>query len=286
MATQRRRLGTRGRAVEMIFVYLVLALACAIVLYPLLWVIACSFRVSSGLISSSLIPAKPTLANYRRILTDPNVNFLRWFFNTIKVSALSSLGALAVTAPAAYAFSRMRFAGRRHVLICLMISQMFPSFMAIVALYTLLGWVGLIDSHLGLILLYAGGATPFSIWLLKGYFDSVPRSMEESAIIDGATKFQAFTKVLLPLARPILYVVGLINFIGPYAEYIMAQSVITSGSRWTVAMGMRSLTMSSQFATDWPVFSATSVLTAIPIVIVFLSAEKYIVSGLTQGAVK
>jgi len=105
-------------------------------------------------------------------------------------------------------------------------------------------------------------------------------------MIDGATKLQAFTKVLLPLARPILYVVGLINFIGPYAEYILAQSVITSGAKWTTAMGMRSLTMSSQFATDWPVFSATSVLTAIPIVIVFLSAEKYIVSGLTQGAVK
>ncbi len=104
-------------------------------------------------------------------------------------------------------------------------------------------------------------------------------------MIDGATKLQAFTKVLLPLARPILYVVGLINFIGPYAEYILAQVVITSGSKWTVAMGMRSLTV-SQFATEWPVFSATSVLTTIPIVIIFLSAEKYIVSGLTQGAVK
>ncbi|HBK59661.1 MAG TPA: hypothetical protein DDZ84_02565 [Firmicutes bacterium] len=166
-----------------------------------------------------------------------------------------------------------------------MISQMFPGFMAIVALYTLLGWIGLIDSHLGLIVLYTGGAIPFSIWLLKGYFDSVPKAMEESAMIDGATKLQAFTKVLLPLARPILYVVGLINFIGPYAEYILAQVVITSGSKWTVAMGMRSLTV-SQFATEWPVFSATSVLTTIPIVIIFLSAEKYIVSGLTQGAVK
>ncbi len=276
----------RGKAVEMIFVYLTLALACAVVLYPLLWVIACSFRVSSGLISSSLIPSNPTTENYRYIFTDPNVNFLRWFLNTIKVSALSSAVALAITTPAAYAFSRMRFSGRRHILISFMISQMFPSFIAIVALYTLLGWIGLIDSHLGLILLYAGGAVPFSIWLLKGYFDSVPKAMEESAMIDGATKLQAFTKVLLPLARPILYVVGLINFIGPYAEYILAQSVITSGAKWTTAMGMRSLTMSSQFATDWPVFSATSVLTAIPIVIVFLSAEKYIVSGLTQGAVK
>jgi arabinogalactan oligomer/maltooligosaccharide transport system permease protein len=276
----------RGKAVEMIFVYLTLALACAVVLYPLLWVVACSFRVSSGLISSSLIPSNPTTENYRYIFTDPNVNFLRWFLNTIKVSALSSAVALAITTPAAYAFSRMRFAGRRHILISFMISQMFPSFIAIVALYTLLGWIGLIDSHLGLILLYAGGAVPFSIWLLKGYFDSVPKAMEESAMIDGATKLQAFTKVLLPLARPILYVVGLINFIGPYAEYILAQSVITSGAKWTTAMGMRSLTMSSQFATDWPVFSATSVLTAIPIVIVFLSAEKYIVSGLTQGAVK
>lgn len=276
----------RGKAVEMIFVYLTLALACAVVLYPLLWVVACSFRVSSGLISSSLIPSNPTTENYRYIFTDPNVNFLRWFLNTIKVSALSSAVALAITTPAAYAFSRMRFSGRRHILISFMISQMFPSFIAIVALYTLLGWIGLIDSHLGLILLYAGGAVPFSIWLLKGYFDSVPKAMEESAMIDGATKLQAFTKVLLPLARPILYVVGLINFIGPYAEYILAQSVITSGAKWTTAMGMRSLTMSSQFATDWPVFSATSVLTAIPIVIVFLSAEKYIVSGLTQGAVK
>jgi arabinogalactan oligomer/maltooligosaccharide transport system permease protein len=275
----------RGRALEMIIVYLVLGVACAIVLYPLLWVASCSFRASAGLVSSSLIPSNPTMANYRRIFTDPNVNFGRWFFNTVKISALSSVVALAITTPAAYAFSRMRFSGRRQLLIGFMISQMFPGFMAIVALYTLLGWIGLIDSHLGLIVLYTGGAIPFSIWLLKGYFDSVPKAMEESAMIDGATKLQAFTKVLLPLARPILYVVGLINFIGPYAEYILAQVVITSGSRWTVAMGMRSLTV-SQFATEWPVFSATSVLTTIPIVIIFLSAEKYIVSGLTQGAVK
>jgi arabinogalactan oligomer/maltooligosaccharide transport system permease protein len=232
-----------------------------------------------------LIPANPTLANYKKIFTDPNVNFGRWFFNTLKLSVVSALVALALTTPAAYAFSRMRFAGRRQTLIGFMICQMFPGFMAIVALYTLLGWAGLIDTHLGLIVLYAGGAIPFSIWLLKGYFDSVPVEIEESALIDGATKFQAFTRILLPLARPVLYVVALINFLGPYAEYLLAQVVINSGSKWTLAMGMRSLTV-SQFATDWPIFSAVSVLTALPIVIVFLSAEKYIVSGLTRGAIK
>jgi len=268
-----------------VLMYLVLVIACIIVLYPLLWVLSCSFKSTAGLVGSRLIPSDPTLANYKKIFTDPNVNFGRWFFNTLKLSVVSALAALVLTTPAAYAFSRMRFSGRRQTLIGLMICQMFPGFMAIVALYTLLGWAGLIDTHLGLIVLYAGGAIPFSIWLLKGYFDSVPVEIEESAMIDGATKFQAFTRILLPLARPILYVVGLINFLGPYAEYLLAQVVITSGSKWTLAMGMRSLTV-SQFATDWPTFSAVSVLTAVPIVIVFLSAEKYIVSGLTTGAIK
>ena len=274
-----------GRVLGTVLMYLVLIMACIIVLYPLIWVLSCSFKSTAGLVGSSLIPANPTLANYKKIFTDPNVNFGRWFFNTLKLSVVSALVALALTTPAAYAFSRMRFAGRLHTLIGFMICQMFPGFMAIVALYTLLGWAGLIDTHLGLIVLYAGGAIPFSIWLLKGYFDSVPVEIEESALIDGATKFQAFTRILLPLARPVLYVVALINFLGPYAEYLLAQVVINSGSKWTLAMGMRSLTV-SQFATDWPIFSAVSVLTALPIVIVFLSAEKYIVSGLTRGAIK
>lgn len=273
------------RTVGTVLIYAGLIIACIIVLYPLLWVLSCSFKPTAGLVGSSLIPSNPTLANYRKIFTDPNVNFSRWFFNTLKISVVSALLTLVLTTPAAYAFSRMRFPGRRQTLIGFMICQMFPGFMAIVALYTLLGWAGLIDTHLGLIILYAGGAIPFSIWLLKGYFDSVPVEIEESAMIDGATKFQAFTRILLPLAKPILYVVGLINFLGPYAEYILAQVVITSGSKWTLAMGMRSLTV-SQFATDWPIFSAVSVLTAVPIIIVFLSAEKYIVSGLTRGAIK
>ena len=286
-ASNRRKDGRRNpvRILGIVAMYLILAMACLIVLYPLIWVFSCSFKSTAGLVGSSLIPANPTLANYRKIFTDPNVNFGLWFFNTLKISLVSALAALVLTTPAAYAFSRMRFSGRLHTLIGFMICQMFPGFMAIVALYTLLGWAGLIDTHLGLIILYAGGSIPFSIWLLKGYFDSLPVEIEESAMIDGATKFQAFTRILLPLAKPILYVVGLINFLGPYAEYLLAQVVINSGSKWTLAMGMRSLTV-SQFATDWPIFSAVSVLTAVPIVIVFLSAEKYIVSGLTRGAIK
>ncbi|MGI6132068.1 MAG: sugar ABC transporter permease [Bacillota bacterium] len=286
-ASNRRKDGRRNpvRILGIVAMYLILAMACLIVLYPLIWVFSCSFKSTAGLVGSSLIPANPTLANYRKIFTDPNVNFGLWFFNTLKISLVSALAALVLTTPAAYAFSRMRFSGRLHTLIGFMICQMFPGFMAIVALYTLLGWAGLIDTHLGLIILYAGGSIPFSIWLLKGYFDSLPVEIEESAMIDGATKFQAFTRILLPLAKPILYVVGLINFLGPYAEYLLAQVVINSGGKWTLAMGMRSLTV-SQFATDWPIFSAVSVLTAVPIVIVFLSAEKYIVSGLTRGAIK
>lgn len=277
--------GCLGYKLETVAFYGVLLIACVVVLYPVLWIVSCSLKATAGLVSSGLIPSEITLENYRRIFTDNNINFPLWFFNTVKVSLLSSLGALALTTPAAYAFSRMRFVGRRYWLMCSLIAQMFPSFMAIVALYTLLGWSGLIDTHLGLIGIYAGGSIPFSVWLLKGYFDSIPREIEESALMDGATKFQAFSRILLPLARPILYVIGLINFIGPYAEYLVAQVVITSSRKWTLAIGMRSLTV-SQFATTWPLFSAVSVLTAVPIIVIFLSAEKYIVSGLTRGALK
>lgn len=265
--------------------YLVLVIACVFVLYPLLWIVSCSFRATAGIVGSSLIPTEASLGNYRQIFTDRNIFFPRWFFNTVKVSAMSSLAALVLAAPAAYAFSRMRFPGRRASLIWLLIIQMFPGFMAIVALYTLLGWSGLLDTHLGLILIYAAGSIPFSVWLLKGYFDSLPRSIEESALVDGATRFGAFTRIVLPLAKPILYVVGLINFIGPYADYLLAQVVITSSSKWTLAIGMRSLTI-SQFATSWPLFSAVSILAAIPMVLIFLSSERYIIPGLTRGAVK
>jgi len=264
--------------------YCVLIVACVIVLYPILWVIASSFK-SSGLVGSRLIPKNFTLENYTHIFKGRGVDFTRWFFNSIVISALSAIMTLAIVTPASYACSRMRFRGKKLLLITFLTLQMFPAFMSVVALYTIFAWLRLVDTYLGLIIIYCANTIPFSLWIMKNYFDSVPFEIEESAFVDGATMFQSFIRILLPMARPIIYVVFLISFLGSYCEYLIENVILMSGNKWTLALGMRSLTV-SQFSTNWPVFSAISVVSAVPIVILFFLSERYLTSGLTRGAIK
>jgi len=264
--------------------YCVLITACVIVLYPILWVIASSFK-SSGLVGSSLIPKNFTFENYMNIFRNENANFTRWFINSIVISTISAFMTLSIVMPASYACSRMNFRGKKFLLITFLTLQMFPAFMSAIALYTIFAWLRLVDTYLGLVIIYCANTVPFSLWIMKNYFDSIPFEIEESAFVDGATMFQSFTHILLPMARPIIYVVFLISFLGSYCEYLLANIILMSGKKWTLALGMRSLTV-SQFSTNWPVFSAISVVSAVPIVILFFLSERYLTSGLTQGAIK
>nr|WP_129409850.1 ABC transporter permease subunit [Marinitoga lauensis] len=216
--------------------------------------------------------------------------FLRWLLNSIIVAGLTSILTVMITAVAAYPFSRMRFVGRKEGLLYLMLIQMFPAIMYMVALYGMLkfmgdyfGFIGL-DTLSGLIFVYLGGVS-FNMWLIKGYYDTIPDSLEESAMIDGATRFQTFWLIVLPLASPILAVVTILSFMGTFNEFVLARIVLSSEQNFTYAVGLQTFT-SGPFETEWGLFTAAALLGAVPMVLLFLSMQKYLVGGLTQGSVK
>lgn len=271
--------------------HVVILLALCFVFFPVAWVISASFDGTNSLVKQSLIPTFATLDNYRQLISEPRYPFLHWMWNSIKVSGISALLSVWLCALAAYAFSRFRFRGRRGGLFALILVQIFPQMLAVVSLYLLLLSVGRIvpalglNTHAGLIMVYLGGAIGINTWLMKGYFDTIPRSLEESAMLDGATPFVAFWRIILPLVRPILVVVFILAFIGTYSEFMLAQVMLQSTDRLTLAVGMN-LFLGDQYAKRWGVFSAAAIIASAPIVLIFLTLQRQLISGLTQGGVK
>ena len=253
--------------------------------------LSASFNPANTLVGQKLIPTSPSLDNYRELFTSKQHPVALWIRNSVVISIITSALVVSMTALAAYAFSRFRFKGRRTGLFFSLLVQVFPQMLAAVAIYLLVLNIGKlvpalgINTHAGLIMVYLGGAMGVNAWLMKGYFDTIPNSLEESAMMDGATPFQAFWMIILPLARPILAVIFLLQFIGTYSEFILASILITSSEKYTLAVGLQ-MFIQDQYASRWGVFSAASVLGALPIVVLFLLLQKYLVSGLTAGAVK
>jgi len=281
-----RRPGLGGQLLYQLLAWAGIAFA----VFPVVWIILVSLNPSNSLFSSG-IPKKIVLDHYKELFSDPTHPFGLWLWNSVKVAGISSLLIIFLSALAAYAFSRFRFWGRRTGLLALLLIQMFPQMLAMVALYLLLlnigryvPWLGL-NTHTGLILVYLGGALGFNTWLMKGFFDTIPHELEESAMIDGATPFQAFVRVILPLAKPILAVIYILSFIGIYSEYVLASILLSHVKTYTFPVGLN-LFLGTQYDTRWGVFAAASVLGAVPIMIVFLSLQRFVVSGLTRGATK
>ena len=211
--------------------------------------------------------------------------FILWVRNTLLVSGSSGLLAIALTATAGYAFARFDFPGRYPTLLTFIFIQMFPGFLALVAIYYLLSWLDLLNTFTGLLLAYSGGIISFGSWVYKGYVESLGRSLEEAAYIDGATRWQAFTRIVLPLSAPMFVFIFLLQFVGTYSEFIMANLVLTGVDKWTVGLGLYSFT-TGQFSTKWGLFAAASVLGSLPILLIFYGFQQYFVSGYTAGAVK
>ncbi len=278
----------------------IIAVIC-VVLFPVLYIISMSFN-PTGAVGADLIPERFSLEHWRYILgmeyRDPmtgeikisNFPILLWLFNSIKISLITSLMVLFLSTTSAYALSRFNFKGKHSSIIVLMIVQMFPNIMAMVAFYLMLDFIGNyvpwlgVDTHWGLILVYLGG-TPFNIWLVKGYFDTIPKSMEESAIVDGCTRWQAFYKILLPMSAPILAVVGLLTFISTFADFIVPSILLNSQETLTFAVGIQ-LFISDGFSGRWGPFAAACIIGSLPISLLFFSIHKYIISGLAAGGVK
>lgn len=257
-------------------------------LAPAALVLLASFRTGNDLFSLSL--SGLTIGNYFKLLE--TTNFLRWMANSLVVSTLASLVALCVTTLAGYAFARFRFPGRKYGLLMMILLQMFPAGMAMVAVFRVLqvmgnltgGVIGL-NSLLGLSLVYIGGGIPFNTWMIKGYIDSLPKELEESAYLDGATPHQTFWQIILPLLGPILAVVAVFNFITPYSDFVFPSVLMQEADRYTLAVGMQGF-ISGNFSANWSLFAAASILGSIPILVLFFSIQRFLVQGLTQGAVK
>jgi arabinogalactan oligomer/maltooligosaccharide transport system permease protein len=212
--------------------------------------------------------------------------FLLWVRNTFLISGLTGLLAVLLTATAGYAFARFRhLPGRYPLLLFFIFVQMFPGFLALVAIYYLLSRLDLLNTFTGLVLAYSGGIISFGTWVYKGYLESISPSLEEAAMVDGATKWQVFTKILLPLSAPMFVFIFLLQFVGTYSEFVLANLVLTGVESWNVGVGLRSFT-TGQFQTKWGIFAAASVLGSLPILFLFYGFQQYFVSGYTAGAVK
>jgi len=266
-------------------------------IFPVLWIISASFSGTQSLSTQTLIPAKVSMVNYQRLFgLDPTYKFgdlvyQKWVFNSVKVASISTVLSLALTTMAAYAFSRMRFKGRVTMLKGILLIQVFPNLLALVAIYVLIFQTGQIipalglNTHAGLILVYLGGSMGINIWLMKGFLDTIPRAIDESGMVDGATHFQIFWNLLLPLLRPILVVIGIISFIGTYGDFILARILLTDVNKYTLMVGLQIFT-AGQFDQKWGVFAAGALIGALPIMIVYLGLQDQIAGGLTAGAVK
>jgi arabinogalactan oligomer/maltooligosaccharide transport system permease protein len=268
-----------------IMIHLVLIGCCIIAIYPVLRVLTVSLRPGDRLLSTSraIIPDDATLEAYRTVLVEKD--FLLWLWNSIVITAGTAVVGVTLAATSAYAFSRWRFPGRAAFLIFLLASQMIPAPMMIVPIFILATKLGLTETYRGLVIAYSVTSVPFSIWILKGYYDTIPFDLEEAALIDGSSRIGAFWRIILPLSTPALAIVFLFNFMTAWNDYLFARVMLgKSEGLWTWPLGLQRF--QGQFQTQWGMFAAASIMVSIPVLILFLYSSKWLISGLTLGSVK
>lgn len=277
-------LGVKAKErITLFFIYTILIITAIFVLYPIALIIIGSLNPGDTLLSTTFFPDTITFKHYTYLFQE--TDFLLWYKNTLKIATANMILSTFLVVTAAYAFSRFRFPGRRKGLMGMLVLQMFPSFMGMIAIYILLLQLGLLDNHWGLILVYAGGSIPYGTWLVKGYFDGLPKSLEDAAKIDGASHTTIFFKIMLPLSYPILTFIALTNFIGPWMDFIFARLVLRSNENKTLAIGLYEM-VSGMNNTKFTTFAAGAVLVAIPITLLYLFLQKYLIQGLSSGANK
>lgn len=266
-------------------IHIVMVILCILFLLPIIYTLSVSLRATNGLLSSGFLffGTNTTLENYRTILFEKP--FFLWLKNSLLLTVSTVIFALAVSSPAAYAYSRFRFKARRGTLYIFLLLNAFPAILSMVAIYRLFRLLHLMNTYRGLILVYTGTMIIFGIWNMKGYFDTIPIEIEQAAMMDGATHLCILRKIVLPLARPALIVTGMMIFITTWNEYIYAVNFLTERDKFTLAAGLYSL-QGTEYTRNWPVFAAGSLIVSMPVLIVFFAIQKYLVSGLTVGGVK
>lgn len=275
--------GTESRPLDVV-VYGLYGIAMVFFAFPVLWIVSASVRPRGELLSFPfrVLPQEVSVTAYQRVFRE---GMLTWLFNSTLITVVGVGSIIAVSVPAAYAFSRFRFRGRRQLLGVVLLFQMISSIVIIVPLYSVLTSLGLIDTRVGLILLYVGIQTPFSIWLLKGYFDTVPEALDYAARIDGCNRLQTLRHVLLRPVAPGIAVVAIFNTVFLWSEFVIAYTVIGSDRNlYTISIGVYEF--QSQFGNDWRAIAAASVVGMLPLVAVFIGLQRYFVKGLIKGSLK
>lgn len=274
---------------QLVVVHLGLLLFTMATLYPILWVVKIALTPSQSFaMGASPFPTQVSLQNFADVIgtTDSDGSWLfgRQLFNSIVVSVATSAVGLVLSTSAGYALSRWDFPGRDRGMNAFLVTQMFPGVVMAIPLYILIDTLGLLDSLLGLVLVYATTSVPFSVWTLKGYFDTIPRALEEAALLDGATRLQTFWLVILPLARPALAVTGLFSFMTAWNEFILAATFMGDPSSFTLPVVLQRYV--SDYGTEWGHFAAGAILVSVPVMALFFALQRHFVEGLTAGGVK
>ena len=252
--------------------------------YPAVNVVSISLRPGNQLRSTdlSIIPEGWTFDSYRQLFSEQP--FLTWLGNSLLVSTVVTLSGVCLASIGGYAFSRFRFVGLRACMVAILTTQMFPATMLLLPIYILIAKLGLVNTFLGLFIFYTATALPFCVWQMKGFYDTIPPSLEDAARIDGCTRLQAFWRITLPLAVPGLVITALFSFMTAWSEYIVAAQVLQDREMFTLPLGLKGFQAS--LSTQWGLYAAASILVSVPVVVVFLCLNRYLVSGLTLGSVK
>ena len=298
VATRRGRAGRRFS--DTWWRHLVGVVACVIALFPVVYITSSAFNAQNTLSSARVIPTHVTLSNFSDLFHNrvkantgafQDAPYLHWLLNSVVVGLSSAVLSTILGALAAYAFSRFRFHGRRMGMLFLLLIQMFPQLIAVTAIYLIVYNVGQVFPQIGLdklaalVIVYLGGAMGVQAWLMKGFFDTIPAELDESARVDGATPGQIFWGVVMPLATPVLAVVALISFVASFNEFVIASALLQSAKHLTMPVGMNGM-VTNQYDQTWGPFCAGALLAAVPVVFLFMFLQRWIIGGLTQGAVK
>ncbi|TDO16152.1 carbohydrate ABC transporter membrane protein 2 (CUT1 family) [Bacillus subtilis] len=272
--------------IRLLFSYLLLACMTVIIVYPLLWTAGASFNPGNSLISTSIIPKHPTFDHYKELFAGKeSLQYVQWYINSMKISLFTMAGSLICVTFTAYAFSRFRFKGRKYALTLFLLLQMIPQFSALIALFVLAQILGMINSHWLLILLYIGGLIPMNTYLMKGYMDSIPMDLDESAKIDGASSTRIFFQIILPLSKPMAAVVAMNSFTGPLGDFVLSSTILRTPESYTLPVGLFNL-VNDVMGASYTTFAAGALLISIPVAVIFIMLQKNFVSGLTAGGTK
>lgn len=266
-----------------ILIYAELIFMCLVVLFPVVWIVGSSFNQGTSLAGATPIPENPTIVHYIELFE--KTNFAKWYLNTFKIAIINMCFSVFLSTTMGYIFARFRFKGKKPALISILVLQMFPTFMGMTALYILFLTFGLLDNHWALILCYAAGQIPYNTWLIKGYMNSIPKELDESAMLDGATKGQIFFKIMFPLIQPIVSFVAVTTFMTPWMDFIFPRLIISSNEKLTLAVGLYDM-ISGKSQNNFTMFAAGCVLVAVPITLVYVCMQKFLIEGMTAGANK